>query len=73
MHHIITRLKLSPEQYAAVPEIRARYYTEKGRPKDKAGGGKAWARAEQGVLNDVRGILDATQLKKFDAMLAEGK
>ena len=38
--------------------------------RERLGGGKAWARAEQSVLNDLRVILDAKQQKRFDSLTA---
>ena len=72
LHHIITRLKLSPEQYAAIPAIRSRYYGEDGKPKDRTAGKVSWERAQQAVARDVRDILGDEQKNLFDKMMAEG-
>jgi hypothetical protein len=70
MHHVITRLKLSPEQYAAIPEIRSRYYGEDNKPKDRTAGRVSWERAEQSVAKDIGDILNDRQKMVFDKMMS---
>ena len=73
LHHVVSRLKLTPEQYAAIPEIHSRYYGDDGKPKDRTAGRVSWERAEQAVANDVRNILDESQKKLFDKMMTGEK
>ena len=72
LHHVVTRLKLSPEQYAAIPQIRSRYYGDDGKPKDRTAGKVSWERAEQAVVNDIRDILTEGQKTLFDKMTGAG-
>ncbi len=73
LHHIVTRLKLIPQQYAELPKIRSRYYGKDGKPKDRSKGGKSWQEAEQSVTADVRAMLDDRQKQWFDDLLSREK
>ncbi|MFA6172181.1 MAG: sulfatase-like hydrolase/transferase [Kiritimatiellales bacterium] len=72
LHHMVTRLKLSPEQYALIPGIRGCYYDDSGHPKDRTGGKASWERAEKSVIRDIRALLDDGQKVLFDKMADSG-
>jgi len=68
LHHVVMRLKLTPEQFAKLPDIRAQFYDERGHPVME-GAGNRWERAAQQTAVEVRKILDAKQQGAFDRMM----
>jgi len=73
LHNIVMRLKLSPQQYPELHEIRSRFYDDTtGHPHIK-GGAKAWKDAAKGVEDATKGVLTPAQLDRFYELLAKQK
>lgn len=70
LHHIAMRLKLTPEQFAALPEIHTRFYDEKGFPRER-GGRSAWVQAMSCVAEEMKKNLNADQCSLLDQMLTQ--
>lgn len=66
LHSILMRLKLTPEQFARMPEIHNRYYDGRGFPRS----GLNWRSAAQEAAEEIRGILTDEQRPSFEKMLA---
>jgi hypothetical protein len=66
LHHIVMRLKLTPEQFAQLPEIQSRLYDSRGFPQ----AGSNWKSAAQGAVALIRNLLDPEQSLLFDQMVS---
>jgi arylsulfatase A-like enzyme len=70
LHHILMRLKLSPEQFAALPDIQKRFYDEKGFPRERDGR-NAWMQAMSETAEKMKKILNTEQCGLLDQMLSK--
>lgn len=71
LHHVVTRLKLTPAQYQPLPALRTRYYDDRGFPRDQEVDGSPWHVASRRVASDIRNLLDAEQKTRFDEMIKQ--
>ena len=71
LHHISMRLKLTPNQFAALPDIQKRVYDEKGFPRERGGSRNDWVRAIERTAEDMKKILNSEQCDLLDQMLQQ--
>lgn len=71
LHHISMRLKLTPDQFAALPEIQKQFYDEKGFPRKRGSGRNDWARAMSQTAEEIKKLLTPEQRSLFDQMFQQ--
>jgi arylsulfatase A-like enzyme len=69
LHHMAMRLKLTPEQFAALPGIQSRFYDGKGFPRERGTGRNDWEQAMISTAGEMKKILTSEQCSLFDQML----
>jgi len=69
LHHIAMRLKLTPEQFAALPGIQNQFYDDKGFPRERGSGRNDWELAMISTADEMKKIMTPEQCSLIDQML----